>query len=157
MRLPFVFAATVAMTGAAIADEHDYSHETNTYRFGGTYEVTFATDIKSCAVTCASDNLCKAWSFQRETAGLGSARCELKSTIGVREENALMTSGISPRLADVNNAPQTTDEDGQLLGGKTAAAVYIPARPPIITSVNANVTISDIYETPTSAIRTRLP
>ncbi|MEO0882737.1 MAG: PAN domain-containing protein, partial [Pseudomonadota bacterium] len=98
MRASIVLAALIGLSGTAISEEDGYSHEQKTYRFGGTYKVIAATDVQSCANRCQLEDVCLAWSFQRETQGLGTARCELKSSVGRAEENALMVSGISPRL-----------------------------------------------------------
>lgn len=156
MRAYILIAVVIGLSGSSVADEHDYSHEQKTYRFGGTYEVVSAGDAQACANVCQSDEACKAWSFQRETDGMGAARCELKNTIGKAEENALMVSGISPRLADIGNAPKIEDSENQLLGG-TRAGVSIPTLRPIITSANATVTISGVFDSSATAGQSRLP
>ncbi|MEL7481826.1 MAG: PAN domain-containing protein, partial [Pseudomonadota bacterium] len=97
----FAFACLLA---TPIAGEEGFSHEQNTYRFGGTYKMFSGESADECAIACELDGKCKAWSFQRETAGLGAARCELKRTIGPQEANPLMISGISPRLSNVGVA-----------------------------------------------------
>ncbi|MEO1406960.1 MAG: PAN domain-containing protein [Pseudomonadota bacterium] len=156
MRASILIAATVALAGSAIAEDDGYSYEQKTYRYGGTYSVVSAEHAAECASSCGFDGACKAWSFQRETEGLGLARCELKNTIGKREENALMVSGLSPRLSDYGNAPTDEKDGGELLGG-TRAGVAIPTLRPTITSANANVSILGVFDRPAPATRSRLP
>ena len=152
MRALLLATAAFGLSGTALADNGDYSHEAKTYRYGGTYKVTPAADIGSCATTCQMDDVCKAWSFQHATPGLGPARCELKFTIGQREENALMTSGISPRLSGTGVAPQVREAtDDELLGASAATQLIRPAQatviqtlPPVITSTNAKITVTSV-------------
>ncbi|MEM9668286.1 MAG: PAN domain-containing protein [Pseudomonadota bacterium] len=152
MRTSIIFAAIIGLSAAAVADEHDYSHEQQTYRHGGTYEIVSADDANACASACEADGLCKAWSFQRETSGLGPARCELKSAIGKREENALMVSGISPRYSNYGIATPDGKEKDELLGA-SAAGINIPSTQPIITSGNARVVFTSSADFSVSAIR----
>ncbi|MEM6410143.1 MAG: PAN domain-containing protein [Pseudomonadota bacterium] len=156
MRVSLLIAATIAFAHASIADDHAYSHEQKTYRYGGTYKVVTTNNATDCATSCEYDGQCKAWSFQRETAGLGLARCELKNTIGEREENALMISGISPRLSNYGNASTAESDGSELLGG-TSAGITIPTLRPTITSANAHVAILGTFDGPSPTTRARLP
>ena len=112
MRLSVLFAATSFSCMAAQAQS--YTSEPGTYRLGGTYSISPSSDAETCAANCAADEVCKAWSFQRET-GLGPAQCELKNSVGRSAENPLMVSGISPRLTGASLSPAAGSDT--LLGG----------------------------------------
>lgn len=121
MRMLLSLASFALIAGTAAAQQ--YSHEPNTYRYGATYKIANANSPSSCANLCASDRVCRSWSFQRATQGLGSASCELKAVVGKAVKNPLMTSGINPRLASVGQArgisPSTS---GTLLGAPATRA-----------------------------------
>ena len=114
----FISIATFAVIASGASAQQTYSNEPNTYRYGGTYKTVNASTPNSCASLCGQEQVCLAWSYQRQTRGLGGARCELKSTIGRSVNNPLMVSGVSPQLSSqgqaVQRSPQST---GTLLGG----------------------------------------
>ena len=125
MRILFSIASFALLAGTASAQQ--YSHEKNTYRYGGTYSKVQTNSATSCAALCSRESVCRSWSFQRATRGLGPATCELKAVVGKSVKNPLMTSGINPLLArqgqnSVRSAP--VQHNGTLLGGVTGT----PAR-----------------------------
>lgn len=120
-------------------------HETEIYRFGGTYSVNPGTTASACEITCGEDMACKAWSFV-DAYGSSAARCELKRSAGRSEENLLATSGLSPALkARFLGAPAPRDDidRDQFLSDASAAPLdiqllasvpvltYVPVSPPI--------------------------
>lgn len=114
MRILLPAAATFMLCMSASAQS--YSYETNTYRHGGTYSTVQSSSEQDCAETCRGDTKCLVWSFRKPVTEAGPSQCELKQTIGHAEENALMTSGVSPRFSEQQQAvvpPSTSD----LLGG----------------------------------------
>ncbi len=154
MRHAFLFAAALSLAAGAHAD--DFSHEPQTYRFGGTYSIVAAADPAACAMACGSDDACLAWSFQRETGGLGPSRCELKRTLGRPEANPLMVSGVAPHLFEEGSVGWQRTDDGELSGADGAAAPEAPAlratasplelTPPLVTSENRVIRIMTVDE-----------
>lgn len=114
---------TVALL-AGMAGAQSAPYEDNTYRYGATYRIVATGSAASCIALCAQDQVCQAWSFQRATQSLGGALCELKATIGPAVNNPLMTSGISPRLANARHGARSShpiQTSPSLLGGPTAS------------------------------------
>lgn len=97
MRVLLSIACLALITGTASAQQ--YTHETGTYRYGGTYSKIQTNSAASCAALCAQESVCRSWSFQRATKGFGSATCELKAIVGNAVKNPLMISGINPVIA----------------------------------------------------------
>ena len=117
MRIFLPAAATLIFCMSASAQS--YSHEPDTYRHGGTYSTIQANSEQACAEICRADTKCLVWSFRKPQTAAGPSQCELKQSIGQAEENPLMTSGVSPRFSEQQQAivaPPTTD----LLGGTQA-------------------------------------
>ena len=131
--------ATLVLIASPAAAQHE--GEVGTYRYGGTYNTVGTGSAGSCAALCNEDEICKAWSFQRATAGLGDASCELKSTIGRSVSNPLMTSGINPRLATVGQARQRRLPSTDTLLGA-------PDSSPSLKTIVRNSTASSIPATP---------
>ena len=71
--------------------------ETNTYRFGASYDRVAATSPKACAYACQNDAACLSWSYVRAGVWGDAAVCELKTHIGRPEHNPSAVSGLSPR------------------------------------------------------------
>ncbi|MEL7127948.1 MAG: PAN domain-containing protein [Pseudomonadota bacterium] len=153
MRAAICFLAIAFPAGSVAAQS--YSYDAYSYRHGGTYSIKPAETPDACAELCHTETACKAWSFQRETGGLGAPACELKSSIGPLEDNPLMTSGISPRYAEATEDLETKTDPDALLGGTDAeeksAALRAPVElilsPPYISSANGRVRII-AYEAP---------
>ncbi len=123
MRIFLPAAATLIFCMSASAQS--YSHEPDTYRHGGTYSTIQSSSEQACAEICRADTKCLVWSFRKPQTAAGPSQCELKQSIGQAEENPLMTSGVSPRFSEQQQAvvaPPTTD----LLGGTQART--FPAR-----------------------------
>ena len=119
----FISIATFAVIASGASAQQTYSNEPNTYRYGGTYKTVNASTPNSCASLCGQEQVCLAWSYQRQTRGFGGARCELKSTIGRAVNNPLMISGISPQLSSQGQAAQRSPQStGTLLGGPSTQA-----------------------------------
>lgn len=150
MLLPLAVLAFIAGTSSA---QDTYSNQENTYRYGGTYSTVTIGTATSCSALCGQDQTCQAWSFRRETGALGSAVCELKSTIGSAVKNPLMTSGINPRLASIGQAaPRRIPSVDTLLGGPVSAPAAIPA-----TNVIGNNTASVALSAPRAFVPTPAP
>ena len=119
----FISIATFAVIASGASAQQTYSNEPNTYRYGGTYKTVNASTANSCASLCGQEQVCLAWSYQRQTRGFGGARCELKSTIGRAVNNPLMISGISPQLSSQGQTAQRSPQStGTLLGGPSTRA-----------------------------------
>lgn len=125
MRILVSIASLAFLAGTATAQQ--YSNEAGTYRYGGTYSKVQSSSASSCAALCAQERVCRAWSFQRATRGLGSATCELKAVVGKAVKNPLMTSGINPLIASQGQAraPQVAPvrQAGTLLGAPQQSPV----------------------------------
>ena len=93
MRSLIAAAGLLALAGPALADIN-YTIETDTYRFGGTYSTVSAETPAQCAHTCASDQRCFAWSHSA-VADSFAASCELKQNAGLVEPRPGFASGIS--------------------------------------------------------------
>lgn len=156
MRHAILFAAALSLAASAHAGE--FSYEPGTYRFGGTYSIVAATDPDACAMTCGSDDACLAWSFQRQTGGLGPSRCELKRTLGRSEANPLMVSGVAPQLFEEGSVSWQWSDDEELVGASAdpapapeapalrASARSLELTPPLVTSENRVIRIMTVDE-----------
>jgi len=118
MRIFLPAAATLILCMSASAQS--YSHEPDTYRHGGTYSTVQSSSEQACAETCRADTKCLVWSFRKPNTAAGPSQCELKQTIGHSEENALMTSGISPRFSEQQQAVVAAPYPSGLLGGTSS-------------------------------------
>jgi hypothetical protein len=118
MRILLPAAATLIFCMSASAQS--YSHEPDTYRHGGTYSTVQSSSEQACAETCRADTKCLVWSFRKPNTAAGPSQCELKQTIGHAEENALMTSGVSPRFSEQQQAVVAPPSSSGLLGGTSS-------------------------------------
>lgn len=95
LSLTLVFAAPA---GAEAIGEPD------TARPGGAYSAMPAADPAACALACARDALCMAWTFRPAEANA----CELKAVIPALRPERGATSGLSARAPAFARAPITS-------------------------------------------------
>lgn len=150
-RLPLIGAVIAAFGAIAAAPT-----ENGMDRPGGVYSYIPTNDAAACAIACAQDKICLAWSF-KATEFVG---CALKAIVPPMSADAQIESGIAPRAseflsltslsrpapAESKPAPPPAPTNPGPVAEQSAQA---PAFEPIVTSAFAVSTLAAL--TPISA------
>jgi hypothetical protein len=161
-RLPLIGAVVAAFGAIAAAPT-----ENGMDRPGGVYSYIPTDDAAACAVACAQDKICLAWSF-KATEFVG---CALKAIVPPMAADPQIQSGIAPRASeflsltslsrptppDSNPAPTPPPEKPRPVAELPAAneAAFEPIVPAAFTAQTLAVTESVSARTP-SLIRVSL-
>jgi hypothetical protein len=106
--------------------------ESGTDRPGGVYAYVPAEDAAGCAIACAQDQICLAWSF-KATEYVG---CSLKAIVPASTADPEIQSGVAPRaaaflaLTSLSQPAMSAPASAAPKPAPKAAAPRVPAIPP---------------------------